>query len=61
MEKLEVGKLFKEGITRYPEGVKFDITDGGCDLLIYFSDPSEKEKEAITKVILNMDILKKEM
>lgn len=49
MKLLEIGKLFKDGITRYKEGIKFDITDGGCNLLIYYADPSEEEKKDITK------------
>ena len=49
MGKIEVGKLFKEDVTRYSEGIKFDITDSGCNLLIYYVDPTTEEKEAITK------------
>lgn len=49
MGLVEVGKLFKEGVTRYQEGAKFDITDGGCNLLLYYSDPTIGEKEDITK------------
>lgn len=49
MNKLEIGQLFKEGVTRYPEGVKFDITDGGMNLLIYFNHPTEEEKHSISK------------
>jgi len=47
--KLEVGKLFKEGKTKYPEGIRFDINDGGMDLIIYYRSPTSKEKEAIKK------------
>jgi hypothetical protein len=49
MELFEVGKPFKEGITRYPEGVTFDINCDGCDLLIYTAEVSEKARQAITK------------
>lgn len=47
--KLEVGKLFQEGKTRYQEGVRFDINDGGMDLIICYGSPTSKEKEAIKK------------
>lgn len=49
MEKLEVGKLFKDGVTRYREGVKFDITDSGCNLFIYFDDPTKEELDSISR------------
>lgn len=49
MEKLEVGKLFKQGKTRYTEGVRFDITDGGCNLYVFFSNPTGEEIENIKK------------
>jgi hypothetical protein len=32
----ETGKLFKEGITRYPEGTIFDVNDGGTVLNLYY-------------------------
>lgn len=47
MEKLEVGKLFREGCTRCQEGIRFDINDAGCDLYIYFSNPSNEEIQDI--------------
>lgn len=43
MDKIEVGQLFKKDVTKYPEGARFDITDGGCNLCIYFSNPSDSE------------------
>jgi len=49
MIKLEVGKQFKEGITRYGEGCKFDIDDTGCNLIFYYNNPSEEEIKDITK------------
>lgn len=47
MENLEIGKLFKAGKTKYQEGIRFDVTDGGCDLFIYFNNPSNDEIESI--------------
>lgn len=49
MGLFEVGKQFEDGITRYPEGVKFDIWHNECNLLIYAGDPTEKARQAITK------------
>lgn len=43
MYKFEVGQLFKEGITRYQEGVRFDFLPEGPVLLIYFNAPSMSE------------------
>lgn len=48
MELFEAGKAFKEGITRYPEGIKFDIDNDNCSLQIYFGDTEEKIRQAIT-------------
>ena len=46
---LEVGKPFKEGVVCYKEGVNFDFTDAGANLVIYYESPTEAEIEAITK------------
>jgi len=43
MQILEVGKLFKDGITKYQEGCKFDMTDSGGNLIIFFNSPTEEE------------------
>lgn len=40
LNKFEVGKLFNEGVTKYKEGVLFDIDDNGCNLIIRFNAPS---------------------
>lgn len=45
--KFEVGKLFEEGITRYNEEAKFEFTQSGPALLIFFKTPTEKEIESI--------------
>ena len=44
---LEVGKPFEPGKTNYPEGVKFDFTEGGLVLLLFFAGPTEEEVEAV--------------
>lgn len=47
LRHLEVGQLFEPGRTRYDEGVKFEFTQSGPILLIFFDRPTEKEIEAI--------------
>ena len=49
MQLLEIGKLFKEGKTKYKEGCVFDITDSGANLIFYYTNPTEKEIRNITK------------
>lgn len=46
MEILKVGELFNKNITKYVEGSKFDITDGGANLYIFFNNPSKDEIES---------------
>lgn len=60
MGLFEVGKPFKEGITRYPEGVKFDISNNECSLSIYAADPTEKARQAITKDSLRYGYFKED-
>ena len=55
MQLLEVGKLFKEGVTRYQEGCRVDVDDTGINLFLYYNNPTEKE------VILSLDFIKKIM
>lgn len=47
LRHLEVGQLFEPGRTHYEEGVKFEFTQGGPILLIFFDRPTEKEVESI--------------
>lgn len=47
MRMLEVGKLFEEGKTKYPEGVKFDFYQEGPVLYLFFNRPTEKEIESV--------------
>ncbi len=43
----EVGKLFEEGITSYEEIAKFEFTESGPALFIFFKKPTENEIESI--------------
>ena len=43
MQLLEVGKLFKEGATRYQEGCRVDVDDTGINLFLYYNNPTEEE------------------
>lgn len=47
LRHLEVGQLFEPSVTHYNEGVKFDFTQGGPILLIFFEHPTAKEVESI--------------
>lgn len=49
MQVLKVGELFKEGTTRYKEGCKFDMTDSGGNLTIFYNSPTIEEIEDISK------------
>jgi len=49
IQRLEVGKLFESGKTRYTEGIKFEFTSSGPVLLIYFESPTDKEINSISK------------
>ncbi|MFW2487954.1 hypothetical protein [Clostridium chromiireducens] len=49
MGLFEIGKPFEDGVSRYPEGVKFDIRDNECNLLLYAEEPTEKERLTIMK------------
>ena len=42
-EKIQVGKLYREGQTKYNEGVLFNVTNTGLQLEIYFNNPTESE------------------
>lgn len=39
---LEVGKLFVPGVTRYQEGVRFDFTPFGANLIVFYFHPTSK-------------------
>lgn len=47
LQHLEVGKLFEPGQTRYSEEIKFEFTQGGPVLLIFFGNLKQKEIAAV--------------
>lgn len=47
LQKFEVGKLYREGITKYQEGPRFDFTQSGAILEIYYNRPTEQEIQNI--------------
>jgi hypothetical protein len=49
MQVLEVGKLYKEGITHYQECAKFDFDNSGALLFLFLSHPTDEEILAIRK------------
>lgn len=42
-KKIEVGTLYKDGKTKYNEGVIFNVTNSGLQLEVYFNNPTQKE------------------
>jgi len=60
MEKFEVGKLFREGIIKYEECVKFGFGETGGDMPIFLSSPSEKEIESIKNEKLEIAFYEKD-
>ena len=60
MEIFEVGKPFKNGIARYPEGINFNIDHNGCNLLIYTAKVTEKGRQAVIKGDLKYGYFKEE-
>jgi hypothetical protein len=57
---LEVGKRIEEGIEHYQEGCKFDFSDSGGLLLLFYNSPTEKEIIDITKSNAKIGICEKE-
>lgn len=49
MYRYEVGKPYIEGVTSYPESVKFNFTQGGAILLLFYNNPTEEELAAVKK------------
>lgn len=47
MKSFEVGKLFEENKTHYQEGVKFDFTQSGPVLFLFFNRPTKNEIQSI--------------
>jgi hypothetical protein len=48
-EKFEVGQLYKPGTTKYGEGTKFDFTEAGAVLELYFNKPTGDEIQDVTR------------
>lgn len=49
-----VGELLKENVTSYQEGVRFDVTESGMEMLVYINRPSLNEIEEIKKKDLKL-------
>jgi len=47
--KVEVGKLYQEGINKYQEESKFDFTNSGAELYLMFDRPAKTEIENIKR------------
>jgi hypothetical protein len=47
LQHLEVGQLFEPGTTHYQEEIKFEFTQGGPILLIFFDHLKQKEIDAV--------------
>lgn len=60
MFKYEVGKLYKDNVTRYAEGTKFDFTQSGAVLELYFERPSNKEIEDVKSGKFELGFYEKE-
>ncbi len=45
--KYEVGKLFVEGVTRYSESARFNFTQDGPVLILFYYNPTKSEIEDI--------------
>lgn len=54
----KVGDLFNKDITRYQEGCKFNITDFGAELLIFFNNPTQEEIKGCKQGNLNFNFIK---
>ena len=48
MQKYAVGECV-DGFKTYQEGVHFDVTDAGAQLVILFNGPTPKEIDAVRK------------
>jgi hypothetical protein len=57
MQKLEVGKPYKEGLKRIPEGMIFNFDQSGGLLRIVFDSPLESEIKEITQGKIKLGLL----
>jgi hypothetical protein len=60
MQKLEVGKTYKEGLTRIPEGRIFYFKKDGGIIKIIFDNPLDSEIDEINKGEVKIGLLEKE-
>lgn len=56
----EVGKPFEDGVTSYPEGMAFDISEIGCTIVLHVNSPTAFEIKDVrtgdlTLAIVEMD------
>jgi hypothetical protein len=49
MQNLEVGKPYKEGLKRIPEGIVFNFNQDGGFIRIVFNSPLDSEIKEITQ------------
>lgn len=57
MQNLEVGKPYKEGLIRIPEGMTFNFDHNGGLLKIVFDSPLESEIKEITQGKIKLGLL----
>lgn len=60
LRHFEVGQLFETGKTHYNESTKFDFTDSGPILLLFFASPTRAEIEAIREGGIRIGFLEKD-
>lgn len=56
----QVGQLFEEGKTHYQEATKFDFTDSGPILFLFFAGPTAAEIESVRGGNLKIGFLEKD-
>ncbi len=59
MQKLEVGKLYQDGLNRIPEGIKFDFNQAGGFLRIVFHSPLDNEIKEIEQGKIKLGLFEK--
>ena len=60
MNVFKVGSLFQEGKTNHKEGVKFDFSQSGPILFLFFSNPTSQEVESVRKGKLEIGLYPKD-
>lgn len=59
MQKLEVGKLYQDGLNQIPEGIKFDFNQVGGFLRIVFHSPLDNEIKEIEQGKIKLGLFEK--